>query len=267
MTFIRSNKKGSGGGGGTTILKGTTVPTSSQGDNGQIYLQHLSIPSSVDLRESITNLAQGAYFNTGYKYKENSRIEIKFNLSSGATYPTPFGSREDTSGRNPNQTFFSTQGQKVYYAFGNAEVATESVFSSNTDVTVYAEKSGLKMYVGNALKYLSTNAFSQAGSYDLWLFVANLAGSPWTSSWAVMTLYYCKIYEDDTLIHYFLPAVDGSNIPCLYDLITNSYFYNQGSGSFSVGNSISNVNEVISSFAKVNGSWQQLIGTDISEIS
>lgn len=256
-----------GGGGGTTILKGTTIPTSSQGDNGQIYLQHLSIPSGVDIRTSISNSVNGDYFDTGYKIKENTRIETKFNISGGATYPTPFGARYDTSGGNANQCFFALQNVSVYYAFGCSEVRTDNAFAYNTDTLIIAEKSGLKMYLGNSLKYISTNAFSQANTYNLFLFCANLAGSPWTASWAVMTLYYCKIYEGDDLIHYFLPCVDDDNEPCLYDVVTGDYLYNQGSGTLTVGSSITPANEIISSFAKVNGSWQQLIGTDISEIS
>lgn len=250
-----------------SVLTGTYIPSSTTGSDGQIYLRHLKIPNNIDLRESITNSEQGAYFKTGYTYKENTRFECKFNLSSGATYPTTFGCREDTSGQNTNQTFFATQGSKVYYAFGNAEVLTDGVFSSSTDVTVCAEKSGLKMLVGNALKYLSTNAFYQAGTYEIYLFVANLAGSPWASSWSVMTLYYFKIYEDDVLVHYFLPAVDGSNIPCLYDAITGNYLYNQGTGTLTVGNSLSADNEIIKAYAKAGGDWNDLIGTSIDAIT
>lgn len=246
---------------GVDAFGGVQKPDDNVGNDGQLYLQHLNL-NGVNIRESITNNATGVYFNTGYKFKENTRFECKFNLSSGATYPTPFGCREDTTGRNTNQAFFSTSGRSVYYAFGNSEVKTDDVFNSNEDVIVFAEKSGLKMYVGTSLKYLSTNAFYQNGTIDLTLFVANLNGQPWTSSWALMTLYYLKIYEGSDLVHYFLPALDNNDVPCLYDAITGTYIYSSGSGGFTVGNALNLGEEVFDSYVKTNGSWVRLNGSD-----
>ena len=51
-------------------------------------------------------------------------------------------------------------------------------------------------------------------------------------------IYSAKIYDNGALVRDFIPALDGGNIPCMYDRITNQYFYNQGTGDFIAGPNI-----------------------------
>lgn len=53
---------------------------------------------------------------------------------------------------------------------------------------------------------------------------------------AYAKLYYAKLYQDDVLIHDFLPAKRNSdNIVGLYDIITNTFYTNNGTGTFLYG--------------------------------
>lgn len=257
---------GGNGGGGASILDGTTSPTSSQGSNGQIYLKHLPDLSSINIRESISNSAVGAYFDTGYYYNANTRIEMKVNLSGGATYPSFFGTRADTSGRGTQQMFIATYGTRAYYAFGCVEVYTDDFFSLNTDVLFKTQGRLLNRVQGGVTKEMVTNAYENTPVASIYLFAANLNGAPWTDSYCIMTFYYCKIFEGDTLVHYYLPALDGSDVPCLYDCITGDYIYNSGTGTLTVGNAATIEKSITNSYAKVSGAWQDLIGTDIDDI-
>lgn len=45
-------------------------------------------------------------------------------------------------------------------------------------------------------------------------------------------IYSCQIFDNETLVRDFIPALDTSNVPCLYDRVTNQYFYNSGTGNF-----------------------------------
>ena len=47
--------------------------------------------------------------------------------------------------------------------------------------------------------------------------------------------YYFKIWEGDTLIYDFIPVLDSNNVACLYDKVSETYFYNAGSGTFLYG--------------------------------
>ena len=50
-----------------------------------------------------------------------------------------------------------------------------------------------------------------------------------------MRLYYLKMWTDGTLVRNFVPALDGNNTPCLYDKVTQTFYYNKGTGTFLYG--------------------------------
>lgn len=80
------------------------------------------------------------------------------------------------------------------------------------------------IFINNNIVYSYSNRFST--DKNLYLFYSN--GS---DRYGSFKLQYCKIYENDELIRNFLPVLND-NIPCLYDTVTNKYFYNQGTGEF-----------------------------------
>lgn len=251
-----------------SILKGTDAPSPYAGVNGQIYLRHAPILENVDIRDSISNGANGAYINTGYMFNSNTRIEFKCKIpSSTSNYPTPFGTRVNNTGREAHQLYVALSNTRIYYAFGNSEGYVDGAFTYDTDVVFKTVPVYLESNQAGVTKYVSSGVFPVANAqYPLYFFVADIAGSPWTSTWAVMTFYYCKIYEGDILVHYYLPAVDPNNVACIYDCIDGTYFHNAGSGSFTVGNPITPDSEIYKSYCKVNNSWQDLIGTSITDI-
>ena len=71
-----------------------------------------------------------------------------------------------------------------------------------------------------------------ADARNLWLFVRN---SPYVGEYARMKLYSCAMYDGGKKIRDFKPCLDADGVPCLYDLISKTAFYNQGSGSFTWG--------------------------------
>ena len=77
----------------------------------------------------------------------------------------------------------------------------------------------------------SQTTFS-ADARNLWLFVRN---SPYVNEYAHMKLYSCAMYDGGRKIRDFKPCLDADGVPCLYDLISKTAFYNQGTGSFTWG--------------------------------
>ena len=71
-----------------------------------------------------------------------------------------------------------------------------------------------------------------ADARNLYLFARN---SPTVDGYARMKLYSCAIYDGGRKIRDFKPCLDADGVPCLYDLISKTAFYNQGSGSFTWG--------------------------------
>lgn len=47
-----------------------------------------------------------------------------------------------------------------------------------------------------------------------------------------LRVYSCKIYNDNTLIRDLIPVLDSMGKACLYDKLSNRYYYNAGKGNF-----------------------------------
>lgn len=71
-----------------------------------------------------------------------------------------------------------------------------------------------------------------ADTLNLYLFARN---ATFFDGYAYMKLYSCAMYDGGRKIRDFKPCLDADGVPCLYDLISKTAFYNQGSGSFTWG--------------------------------
>lgn len=82
-----------------------------------------------------------------------------------------------------------------------------------------------QIYLDDALLGSYTDTFNTDKS--AYLFYANSS-----DRFGIIQLQYCKIWEDEKLIRDFIPAKDFDNIICLYDKITQKFYYNKGTESF-----------------------------------
>lgn len=101
------------------------------------------------------------------------------------------------------------------------------VYHFNADGQYTVEMDGIQYAKANP----SQTTFP-ADARNLYLFARN---SPSVDGYARMKLYSCAIYDGGRKIRDFKPCLDADGVPCLYDLISKTAFYNQGSGSFTWG--------------------------------
>ena len=45
-------------------------------------------------------------------------------------------------------------------------------------------------------------------------------------------IYSTKIYDSDTLVRDYIPVIDSTSRPCLFDKVGKECYYNQGTGEF-----------------------------------
>lgn len=50
-----------------------------------------------------------------------------------------------------------------------------------------------------------------------------------------LRVYSMQILDNGNLIRDFIPVLDSYGVPCMYDRVTNEFFYNQGTGQFIAG--------------------------------
>lgn len=114
------------------------------------------------------------------------------------------------------------------------------LYSTTLDVPLVTEinnRKNTEQYVEiNGVRVYSTTSYQTTDrtTYKPYIFVMNQSGH--NLEYSSIKLYYIKFYNyNDELIRDFIPVLDENNIPCLYDKISKSYFYNQGTGQFLYG--------------------------------
>ena len=70
-------------------------------------------------------------------------------------------------------------------------------------------------------------------NYKYAIFAINNSGT--VKNYAKFKMYYCKITNNNALIRDYIPVIDSSNRPCLFDKVEKICYYNQGTGEFLYG--------------------------------
>lgn len=100
-------------------------------------------------------------------------------------------------------------------------------------------------YIKNGSHYFSFNGteYTSSGTpntqYNIILFGRVVMNS--SPVLATQRIYKVQFIRNDVLIGDFIPVLDWSGVPCMYDKVTGKVFYNQGTGSFTYGREIHRV--------------------------
>lgn len=88
------------------------------------------------------------------------------------------------------------------------------------------------LYIDGSMQWSSASYMTENRTeLTPYIFALNARGTP--SEFAYMKLYYIKFYDNtNRLLRDFIPVLDSNNIPCLYDKVSETFFYNAGSGTF-----------------------------------
>lgn len=167
------------------------------------------------------------YIDTGHKLTQDSDITIDFmivgeiNRNAGI-----FGSRQSAS--QNNLTLFQGVSPSVFSGdFSEYRKHRFAADSSLERTKIQMNKNGV--WVNDILK----KSWSDIADFETPTngLIFDVGNNNWSGNKAVMRLYS---YTDGDA-QKFVPCLDANGVPCLYDLISKTTFYNQGSGSFTWG--------------------------------
>ena len=161
------------------------------------------------------------YINTGIK-PTHHYIEIEAQYMNSNNNQCLFGCDPD----DYNLTWYNN---KWYFSNGNGQnYGGEQYLCTNRNVFEYGKNN---QFIIN-YNVINSN-INPASSLDLYVFNRSSV----MENGAPAKVYYCKIYDKltDTLVRDFIPVKDDNNTVCMYDKITETFFYNQGTGSFIAG--------------------------------
>lgn len=174
------------------------------------------------------------YINTGYDpITTQSQFEMVYSefKAVGVLFGAYHGSWEKGmgiigNGTDANQDFW-------YHCYGNWCTNIKSPLSA----TLLIDKNFVRVKVGSYVSdYTAPTTSYSKYSYPIFLFGANWSGN--FQNGVPVRIHKFIIKENGTVLHYFKPVINASGEVGMYDMVTNQFFSNQGTGSFIAGTEI-----------------------------
>ena len=181
------------------------------------------------------------YIDTGVYPTQLTEAEYKCAVT-GSVYNADshlFGSRLSASSEAFDLAYMNTAGNGVEkFRFIHGTTTTQETTTSVTASqlanphTYYMSGTSFKVDGSEKMSF-TTESFT--GSYSLWLFGVNNAGSLHNQVRA-QRVYYCKIWDNNTIVRNFIPVVRLlDNKAGMWDTVTKQFFGNAGTGDFITG--------------------------------
>lgn len=169
------------------------------------------------------------HINTGTQSKYNNRFIVDAQIDTLDRYNQLIGQYNSTKGAYYSVYVGNTN--KYSYSWGNGYENYETPLA-DTNRHVY-DVSINGFYLDDVLLGTVTGT-ENTPSKTNFLFWANS-----TSRKFVGKIYSAKIYEGDTLVRDFVPCYRKSdNVAGMYDLVTETFFVNDGTGEFIKGGKV-----------------------------
>lgn len=257
---------GGGGGGGVTILSGNGKPSAGQGSNGDVYLNYVADPPAGYALAEYLYGDGTQYIDTGVPARVQLRVEIdcKWNGSGDQTVVGGNGNTNTTS----VYLGYNSTNLRSYVGYANSwhDFDTGAIDHYRHNWIIDLKTGTQTIKVDGEVKATTSDVFSEStSSTTLYAFSRSTGGSGFNGY-----IYAIKIYDylaNEALIRHLVPMVrQADSAAGLYDLANDVFYVNIGSGSFTAGPTVTG-GSVTAAYAKVNGVWQPLVGTDINNIN
>ena len=168
------------------------------------------------------------YINTNFKPNNNTSIEIKVTVQNSIN-TCLYCSRTNLS--QITYSAFLMQGTNLRIDYGNQQNLTNHESLIGKEYVYRQEKN--EIYVnGELIATIKEKNFQCA--YNMYLLASHI-GEINIDNCRNSILYYCKIWDNNILVRNFFPCLDSNNRPCMYDTVSGQTFYNQGTGEFIAG--------------------------------
>lgn len=200
-------------------------------NQGNLYCSELN---EVERRVEYLESTGTQYIDTGIISISNKfQIEMQFSLNQSKDYQNLFCCRESSS---RTRTLFV----KNLNGFRNDQDGWQNVIAAPLSLnTKYILKSSQTQFkLNNNVLYNYQSGSGVTINRKVTLLNSYDVGNGVMSNTYQFNgkIYYCKIWDNDTLVRDFLPTISTEEghigEACLFDTVTNTYFYNQGTGKF-----------------------------------
>lgn len=173
------------------------------------------------------------WIDTGLRLNQDNKLEMLISHFDTNGNKRTFGSRSSATLNNFSVVSGPVGGtMSIVTDFDNYQ-NNRLAYVIDGDETLEISISKKKLKINDSEKAVSTyGAFTTPSN----AYLFNCSGTyPAGYTSATMRLYYCRIYDNSTLVRDFIPVLDWNDRPCMYDKVTDELFYNQGTGEFAYG--------------------------------
>ena len=171
------------------------------------------------------------YIDTGFIPDSNTKIDLDVaytTLTTSVSYVV--GAYVANGNRN---NIYASSSQAWSAGYGEKYGVSSTTINTDQKYNVILDKN--KLYIDGSLAVvLQSQTFNN--TVNAYLFARNQGNE--VTAFASIKLYRCKIYDNDTLVRDFIPCKNSNNEVGLYDLVTKTFFENQGTGAFTAGNEV-----------------------------
>lgn len=165
------------------------------------------------------------YINTGFKPNNNTRVVMDAQATATGTY-VYWGARTGSLSKTFCCFVFATSVRSDY---GTTQ---KNISTSNTTSRVIVEQN--KNVCTHGELSVSHDAQTFQCDFPLYLLAANTNGSAEYASMPAK-VYSCRIYDNGTLIRYYVPCINPSGDAGLFDVVNQQFYGNAGTGVFTPG--------------------------------
>lgn len=179
------------------------------------------------------------YINTGVKSASSISFEIVADRPKSPAQGTSWflcGSVLDTTNGHIRIFESNSASSTAYLAFSYGKASSSTILDyvglSAFNKSRFVMQNGVLTFDNGAETITSTHAGLTFSSLnDIYLF----AGGASRPSQITTTIYSAKFYDNGTIIRDFIPVIDKHGIACMYDKVSQTFFYNSGTGDFVAG--------------------------------
>lgn len=172
------------------------------------------------------------YIKTGIYPTSTTNIDLSFMyMGGGSTSWIPIFGERSSSNLMFYALFVNKDNLKLSPNYSNYDPGSTSTMYVEVNKLTNWKNIGNNFYIDDVLS-ASTDSTITTSDKDVWLFELHQYNDTPMSRGTPIRIYNCKFYQNNFLVRNYIPCLDTNNTPCLYDTITETTFYNRGTGTF-----------------------------------
>lgn len=184
-----------------------------------------SLPSEYKKLQYIKS-SGSQYINTNFVPNSNTKVIMYASVNSHPSNGAYFGARATNSGSDPYSysVLILTAGtaRSDFYgdskSLGNLPTGEQKLLKNKNETSLSNESVVHPMV-------------EKESNYPLYLFCINTGGT--ASVFGYISVYSCKIYDNNIIIRDYIPCINASGKAGLFDLVESKFYENKGTGEFS----------------------------------